>query len=319
MNFISKTKLSVFFCLILFCEGNTARWDEEFVQSEREGHLTPHHSYITNVEFWEECPEDSWYIAQNYLNFAEREGAEGLSLGVESIFRCIGSSYLRLNYRLIDSADAELQAQAVREFEPFVADIFDGMALSMDFLWLPGLPEVYPNEVEPGCMCIKNTEIAQPRFLTMLPSSFTGKRLCVGGKGGVSADDFILNIDRTENPDVIADGVNAYHLMPFPDGKFEEVYFDHIGHTVLTEEEPYGKTLSQYHRMLTPEGTFRFLTEHASKSYYAKLLGNLVLCRIRAQLESKGFHVQECKLKRDKEPEWEHAPYYIDVFAKKMG
>lgn len=295
-------------------------WDKEkSVLAEKERRLNPHTSHIGNIIFWDEDPESSWYIAINYLSCLQQNGESFDKSEDAAFFACAGAAYLRINYRLQDSNDPYRQASTIRDFEPCVADFVNNGFISLDSLWLEGLPEIFPNIVDQGMMQIVHTTEVPPKFLTSLPSTYGGTILWVGGerdKEHPFADKYILNVDKVANPDILADGSNAYHLMVLPDNKFSSIVFDHIGHTVLSQTSM-GDVLKECCRILIPGGILTFKTEHSSEEYYGGLINQNLLVNIKKRLSKKGFQIIECELKQDTNEEWESFPFYIAVTAHK--
>ena len=295
-------------------------WNKDkSVLAEKARQLNPHTSHIGDRIFWDEDPENSWYVAINYLSCLQQNGKLFDKSKDAAFFACAGAAYLRINYQLQDSNDPYSQAFTIRKFEPIIAEFVSSGCISLGSLWLEGLPEIFPSLVKQGVMQIIHTTEVPPKFLTRLPSSFKGTMLWVGGERNDEnpfADRFILNVDKVASPDMLADGSNAYHFMALPDNKFSSIFFDHIGHTVLTQTIM-GDVLQECCRVLTPGGILIFKTEHSSEEYYQDLIKNELFAKIRRELTQSGFQINECELKQDTNEEWESFPFYIAVTAHK--
>jgi hypothetical protein len=294
--------------------------DNDIIQQEKQGKLCPSKSKIIDINFWEEDLESSWYIAINYLSYMEKNRA--ILETHKDFLSCVRASFLRINYRLIDSGDLQRQAVTIRKFEPLLAMLLDKQIFPIRSLWLKELPEIYADfDCDNGRMYLQNRE-SPPRFLTMLPSSYHGTYLLIGGErdsDNPHQDKFIINIDKTKRPDILADGAAGHTFTIFPDNKFEEIFFDHIGHTVLTGETT-GDVLQECYRILKAESFFKFKTEHGSKDYYNGLLSTKgIPSIITAKLTEKGFSKVTTSLKKDTNPEWTTNPFYIEVEAVKTS
>ncbi len=292
--------------------------DNDIIQQEKQGKLCPSKSKIIDINFWEEDLESSWYIAINYLSYMEKNRA---TLETNKDFlNCVRASFLRINYRLIDSADLQGQAVTVRRFEPLLAMLLDNQIFPIGSLWLKELSEIYADfDCDNGRMYIQNRE-SPPRFLTRLPSSYQGTYLLIGGERNSDnphQDKFIINIDKKQNPDMLADGGSEHTFTIFPDNKFEEIFFDHIGHVALTGETS-GDALQECYRILKVGSFFKFKTEHGPKGYYTDLLNSKgILSTIRAKLTEKGFSNVRVYLRKETNPEWTTNPFYIEAEAAK--
>lgn len=292
---------------------------DDIVRLERYVRLKPKESKIVDINFWDKDHENSWFIAINYLDMMHKKIGSLDPLKDKDFLKCAGASFLRINYRLVNNSDPQSQARLIREFEPDIAELLSKGLFSIEALWLENLPEVSLTFTSDGKVKTKNPE-SPPRFLTKLPSSYQGTHLLIGGERdgqNLHQDKFIINIDKTYQPDMLADGVVGYTFMIFPDNKFEEISYNHIDHAILTGETN-GDTLQELCRILKVGGGLKFKTEHGYKNYFLDLLkSKAIMATIRSKLTEKGFSIQKLSLVKDIRSEWEHAPYYINVEATK--
>jgi len=222
--------LAIVYCsfLIQLSTISQAAEDNHVIREERQGKLNPRKSKITDVNFWEKDGENSWYIAINYLSTAKKMDPS-IYKEDKAFLKCIAASFLRINYRLEDSANLTMQGGIIRDYEPTIASLTDKRFLPIQELWLDALPEIegdFSRQTE-GLMLTKNSR-SPARFLTMLPSSYQGTTLWVGGErndDNPHTDKFIINIDKTMKPDMLADGTTEHTFAIFPDNKFKEVNF----------------------------------------------------------------------------------------------
>ena len=240
------------------------------------------------------------------------------------LIRSAAASYLRLNYRLRDLADDQIDdvAALIRRCQLVLAKAIERGWMKIDALWLDDLiaPFAMVDEQHGRMQIFSSHPLTQPRFRTVLPCAFVGSTLSIGGTR--SADQFVIDVDARWKPDMLADGVDAYHLMALSDAKFAAIVFEFIAWAPLWKECPdnRGNLFRECYRCMRHDGTLTFKTPRVAEADYteARKEGKLTVAGIRDVLESNGFTAVEVELKRDFAWVNEEADWFYLITARKQ-
>lgn len=271
---------------------------------EREGKLNPSQTKVTIYNFGISSLENQqhvWYVSQRYLSLAKDWNIKDPL--PSNFVRAIGASFTWVT--LIHPSESH-------EFEPVIHRLIEKGLMSIDNLWIEGLPETKMKIVEQGCMQI--VDCGPLQFKGRMLSAFKGEILFIGGKHTAifPADNYyILDCDINQIPDVVGNANNLSHIQQFPNKRFTSVIFDHIGHVILLNED----LLKEYSRILKPGGTIQFKTEHADKKYTRSILKkNMSL--MNANMMSAGFkNIKIIRNKDTENEEYRDFPWFILAIA----